>query len=202
MTRILAVNGAYRDGGITDQTVAAMAGTLQSAGAEVDIVLLRDSPIGFCRNCRECTQQPGEAPGRCVQQDDMQALIENIEQADGYILASPTNAGSVTALFKRFMERLIVYTYWPWEADAPVYRKQHAPGKSAVLVSSCAAPGMLGRWLYATRGQLKATARTIGAAPVGILFTGSIAKAPRPVLPQQVHRRVGALADRLLRACS
>ena len=111
MTRILAINGSYRDEGITDQTVEALAQAIEAAGAEVEIILLREYPIEFCLNCRECTQQPGAKPGECVHNDGMQELIDKIERADGYILASPTNFGSVTAIFKRFMERLAVYAY-------------------------------------------------------------------------------------------
>ncbi len=119
MRKILVINGAYRAGGITDQAVETTIGVLQSAGAEVEQVLLREYPIGFCLNCRECTQQPGESPGRCVQHDGMQALVDKIDHADGYVLAVPTNFGSATAIFKRLMERLIVYAYWPWGMKAP-----------------------------------------------------------------------------------
>ena len=62
MNRILAINGSYRDDGITDQTVEALAQAVEAGGAEVEIILLRDYPIGFCLNCRACTQQPGAAP--------------------------------------------------------------------------------------------------------------------------------------------
>ncbi len=198
MSKILAINGSYRDDGITDQIVKALAQAIKEAGAEVEIILLREYPIEFCLNCRECTQQPGVAPGRCVQHDGMQELIEKIERSDGYILASPTNFGSVTAIFKRFMERLIVYAYWPWDMNAPQFRKANMTKKKAVLISSCAAPGILGRWLYGTHKQLKMTAQTIGANIVGTLFTGMIAKQPHPRLPKQVQANIRALAEKLL----
>lgn len=198
MNRILAINGSYRDDGITDQTVAAMAQALEAAGAEVETILLRDCPIEFCLNCRACTQQPGAAPGKCVRQDGMQALIDKIERADGYILAAPTNMGSATAIYKRFMERLAVYAYWPWDMNGPQYRKAKSLKKKALLVSSCAAPGILGRWFYGTEKQLKMTATTIGAEVVGTLFTGMIAKQQHPKLPEGVRVRINALAKRLL----
>ena len=198
MTRILAINGSYRDDGITDQTVEALAQAIVAAGAEVEIILLRDYPIEFCTNCRACTQQPGAAPGECVHQDGMQELIDKIERADGYILASPTNFGSVTAIFKRFMERLAVYAYWPWDMNGPQFRKAQAPKKKALLVSSCAAPGIIGRWLFGTEKQLKMTAKTIGAEVVGTLFTGMIAKRQHPKLPEGVRARIDALAGRVV----
>lgn len=197
MKKILAINGSYRDDGITDQSVEAFVRTLKPAGVEVEVILLREYPIEFCLNCRECTQQPGNIPGQCVQHDGMSELIDKIEQADGYILASPTNFGSVTAVFKRFMERLIVYAYWSWHKDYPEFRKAKVQKKKAVLVSSCAAPGFLGRLMYGTYTQLKMTARTIGAEPVGTLFTGLMAKEPHQALPEKVLKRIQKLALKL-----
>lgn len=124
MKKILAINGSYRDDGITDQVINKIVKEVETAGANAEIILLREYPINFCQNCRECTQTPGESPGRCVQHDEMESLIQQIEQADGYILAAPTNFGSATAIFKRFMERLIVYAYWPWGTDTPEFRKK------------------------------------------------------------------------------
>lgn len=198
MIKILAINGSYRDDGITDQTVEALAQAIEAAGAEVEIILLREYPIEFCLNCRACTQQPGAVPGECVYHDGMQELIDKIERADGYILAAPTNFGSVTAIFKRFMERLAVYAYWPWDTIGPRYRKARAPRKKALLVSSCAAPGIIGRWFFGTEKQLKMTAKVIGAEVVGSLFTGMIAKEQHPKLPEGVRARIKALAGRVV----
>jgi multimeric flavodoxin WrbA len=198
MIKILAINGSYRDDGMTDQTVEALAQASKAAGAEVETIILREYPLEFCLNCRACTQQPGAAPGECVHHDGMQELIDKIEWADCYILAAPTNFGSVTAIFKRFMERLVVYAYWPWDMNGPQYRKGQVPKKKALLVSSCAAPGIIGRWFFETDKQLKMTAKTIGAEIVGTLFTGMIAKEQQPKLPESVRSKIKALAGRLV----
>lgn len=198
MIRILVINGSYRDNGITDQVIKTMTEELERVGAEVEILLLRSYPIEFCLNCRECTQQPGNQPGECIQHDAMQKLIYKIEASDAFILASPTNFGSVTALFQRFLERLMVYGYWPWDTNAPKCRKADVPKKKALLISSCAAPGVLGRWIYGTRKQLKTTAQMIGANPVGILFTGLIAKDPHHRLSEKVQVKAKVLAVKLL----
>lgn len=197
MRQLLAINGSYRPDGVMDQAidVAVQAATL--AGARVEVVQLRDYPIEFCRNCRECTQQPGDAPGTCVQNDSMQALVDKIEAADGYILASPTNFYTVTAVFKRFMERLIVYAYWPWGAPAPKFRKSHTT-KKAILIASCAAPGLMGRLFFTTLKQLKMTAHVIGARPVGSTFIGHSAQQEHPLLPEQARKRVQRLVEKLI----
>ena len=198
MTKVLAIDGSYRANGITDQVIDVMAETLRASGALVEVVTLRSYPIEFCLNCRECTQEIGHQPAQCVLSDGMQELIDKIERSDGYILASPTNFGTITALYKRFMERLVVYAYWPWEMNAPKYRKALLPRKKAVLVSSCAAPGIAGRWLYNSRKQLKTTARTIGAETVGTLFAGLVSKEPRPKVSERIEARARIVAAKLL----
>ncbi len=198
MTKILAINGSYRNGGITDQIVETMVKALDEAGAEVETIYLRNYPIEFCLNCRECTQKPGEAPGKCVHDDGMQMLIEKIEQADGYIFASPTNFGSVTAIFKRFMERLVVYGYWPWGTNSPKDRKENTSKKKAIVISSCAAPGIMGRFLFSTHKQLKMTAKTVGADTVGTLFTGLVSNEPHHKISHSVEKKAKQLVTKLM----
>jgi len=198
--KVLVINGSYRDDGITDQAVEVTVAALNSAGAETEIVNLRDYPIEFCLNCRECTQQPSTSPGTCVLDDGMHELIEKIEASQAYVLASPTNFSSVTALFKRFMERLVAYAYWPWEKPYPKSRKAGLPPKKAMLISSSAAPSWMGRWLFGSGRQLDTAAKTIGAKSVGMLFTGLASTEKHKRLTQKSVDRARALAARLLAA--
>ena len=195
--RILAINGSYRRDGITDQAVDHLLAEAGKRGADVEHIHLRDYPIEFCRNCRECMQQPGDAPGRCVLHDSMAELVRKIEQADSLVFAAPTNFSAVTALFKRFMERLAVYGYWPWGAMAPEFRKAKGPKKPAVIVSSCAAPGLLGRLTYGTNQSLKVAVRTVGGKIVGRLFTGLAAQGRAQELPVRARNKAASLAPRL-----
>jgi multimeric flavodoxin WrbA len=196
--RILAINGSYRDGGATDQAVNELLDDLRDLGADVEHVRLREYPIEFCRNCRECMQQPGDEPGKCVHDDRMSELVARIENANGYVLAAPTNFSSVTALFKRFAERLAVYGYWPWGKAAPEFRKSRADKKPAVIISSCAAPGLIGRLTHSTNRSMKIAARTIGAKVVGSMVTGLMSQEKEPVLPQRARHRARKLAPRLI----
>ena len=194
--RILVINGSYREDGATDQVVELVLQQLQ--GVDTDVVKLREYPIEFCLNCRECMQQPGSWPGRCVLDDGMAALVERIEAADAYILAAPTNLGSVTAVFKRFMERLAVYGYWPWGKPAPRLRKAGLPPKKALLISSSAAPAIFGKWLYGSRKQLRTAAQAIGARPIGLIFSGLVSQQKQPRLPPRTVARAKSMARQLL----
>lgn len=195
---ILIINGSYRQGGITDQAVAALKQALTNYGLNTDTVNLREQKIEFCLNCRECMQNPGSAPEPCVQDDEMTSIVAKIEAADGYVLAAPTNLGSVTAIFKRFMERLAVYAYWPWGANGPEYRKDDQPRKKAIIVTSSAAPRILGRWIFGTTRQLKYTADIMGADTIGVLYSGLIAKEPNFEIPPSIEKKASDLAFKML----
>jgi multimeric flavodoxin WrbA len=196
--RILAINGSYRSGGITDQAIASLTEDLRAFNVEVEEVRLRDHPIEFCVNCRECMQQPGDAPGRCIHDDGMAGLVAKIETADGYVLAAPTNQSTVTALYKRFSERLAVYAYWPWDNPAPTFRKAGAQKKPTVIMWSCAAPQIMARFGFSTGKSLKDTARTIGGEVVGSVVTGLVPRDPKPALPERTRRKARALAPKLV----
>jgi hypothetical protein len=79
----------------------------------------------------------------------------------------------------------------------PKFRKAKLPKKKAILVSSCAAPGILGRWLYGTHKQLNTAAQTVGAKAVGTLFTGLISDQPHVKLPARVRAKIQRLANKI-----
>jgi multimeric flavodoxin WrbA len=194
--KLLAINGSYREGGIIDQAVEAALDAAAARGWGTEEIVLRDQEIRFCANCRTCTQEPGEDPGHCVQDDAMREIIEMIESCDAILLASPTNFSSVTALFKRFMERLIVYGFWPWGEPIPRNRKAK-PTKKALLISSSAMPGLMARLLTCSPKMLKLCAKTVGAKPSDSLFIGRIAAVKHPTLPSKMRIKARRLIDSL-----
>lgn len=114
MARVVAIVGSYRRGGITDQAIDAVLEGARENGAQTEKIYLIEQQIEFCRNCRMCTQIDGPARGECVHQDDLESVLRRVEDATAVVLGSPVNYYNVTAVFRRFMERLIGYTYWPW----------------------------------------------------------------------------------------
>jgi multimeric flavodoxin WrbA len=49
------------------------------------------------------------------------------------MLGSPMNFWTVTALMKRFIERLVCYAYWPWGIVAPQTRKGPRDKRAVVV---------------------------------------------------------------------
>ncbi len=195
--KVVAVVGSYRKGGIIDSAVDVMLAAAEESGAQVSKIYLADRNIEFCLNCRRCTQAEGEERGRCVHDDDMAALLDEIEAADGLILGSPVNFFTVTALTKRFVERLVCYVYWPWGARAPRMRSKRRD-KKALLVISCAMPGFLARLFTGTLRVLKSAAAALGARPVGTLIIGQVAQREKERLPRRAQSRARRLGSRLV----
>ncbi|GFO63017.1 flavodoxin family protein [Geomonas paludis] len=183
--KVVAIVGSYRKGGMVDQVVDEVLAGAAQAGAQVHKVYLLDTHVEFCTNCRLCTQEPGRARGICPVADEMARLLDLVEGCQALVLASPTNFGSVTALTKRFVERLVCYAYWPWGVPAPKVRSNEKP-RRAVLVAASAAPGLLARLFTPVVKTLRQSAELLGARCVGTIFVGLAAKEER----QGAGRRV------------
>lgn len=195
--KIVAVVGSYRKGGVIDSAVDEILAAAAARGAGVRKVYLLDREIAFCRNCRNCTRLPGENRGACVIRDDMDALLDELEQADGLVLGSPINFFTVTALTKRFVERLVCYAYWPWGAWGPALRRRKGSRKAVLLLSS-AMPACLARIFCHGQRVLKSAASALGARPVGLLFIGQAAVRQQQPLSARTRRKARRLGQRLV----
>ena len=112
--KVLGIVGSYRTGGINDTVVTKILEGTASRGAETEKIFLADRKIGFCRNCRQCLQSPGNEPGPCSLEDDVPEIIRKCLASDILILSSPVNFGSLTAVSKAFLERMVCLAHWPW----------------------------------------------------------------------------------------
>lgn len=195
-SKVVAVVGSYRKGGTIDSAVEAILAGAREKGAETHTFYLTDQHIEFCSNCRKCMQTPGQERGRCAQQDDLEAMLVEIEAADAVVLGSPVNLSNVTAIFRRFMERLIGYGYWPWGQTSPSGRKR-SPTRKAALVASSAMPGFLIPVATGTATALRRAAKLLGAKPVSSLWIGLSAQEPHPALSKRNRRRARQIGLRL-----
>jgi NAD(P)H-dependent FMN reductase len=195
--RLIAIVGSYRKGGVTDTAVDEILASAAEEGAEVAKITLIDEQIEFCRNCRVCTQREGVTRGECRIADGMGAILEEIERSDALVLASPMNFGTVTAVMKRFIERLACFAYWPWGMKAPKMRSM-AKEKRAVVVASSAAPALLARLASGIVGLLERSAGILGAKTIGVLFVGLAARRERQMIGERTRRRARRLGKKLV----
>jgi len=173
--KIVGIVGSYRKGGIIDTAVSAILKAAEDRGAKTEKIYLIDKHIEFCTNCRKCTQKNAGIPrGKCVHNDDMEHILTKIDDADAFVLGSPVNFFSVTAITKKFIERLLVFSYWPWDMKIPKYRVKKI-SKKAIIVTSSACPAWLGRIFFSgTRRLVKTAARCMGAKVIKSLYFGTV----------------------------
>jgi len=195
-TRVVAVVGSYRRGGATDSAVEAILEGARAKGAVTQTFRLKEQHLEFCKNCRACTQLPGEERCKCGQEDDLEPMLVAIDAADAVVLASPVNYYNVTALFRRFLERLLGYTYWPWGQNGPALRSKLQPRK-AVLVATAGMPGFLIPFATGASRALLLAAKMLGAKPVGRMWIGLMAGEQQPALPARTLERARRLGMRL-----
>jgi len=135
--KILGVLGSPRVKGICSTLLQHALDGAKSQGATVQRVDLINKNIKHCMGCCKCLfDDQSLAIGKCPLKDDMAALLEAYVQADGYILASPTYDGSITALLKKFLERKIALTHRPSEAPATIGAARVPAGfrKKAIMI--------------------------------------------------------------------
>ncbi|MEZ5278247.1 MAG: flavodoxin family protein [Opitutaceae bacterium] len=194
---VLGIVGSYRKGGTIDSVVDEVLQAARRKGASTRKIYLIDQHIEFCTNCRTCSQLEGTEPGECIHQDDMERLIRDIRKADAIVLGSPMNFGTVTAVTKRFIERLMCLAYWPWGMKVPKMRSPDTD-KPAVIVASSAAPAILQRWSGSMLKLLRQTVELLGAHPIGEINVGLAAMKRRHELPANIVAKAHRLGERLV----
>ena len=114
--KILALVGSYRKRGNTARIVAMIAEELQKLATtadeilEVETVYLAHQDIGLCRGCRVCFDQGEEL---CPLRDDLLAIKTRMEEADGFIIASPVYVHDVNGVVKNWIDRLAFVCHRP-----------------------------------------------------------------------------------------
>lgn len=197
LMKITAIIGTYRKGGVIDTAVNEILAAAGEEGAMTSKIYLIDRNIEFCTNCRSCMQQEGPKRGVCPIADEMSAVLDEIEHADAIVLASPTNFGTVTAVMKRFIERLGCFAWWPWGMPAPKMRNR-LKDKSAIVVASSAAPALLARLSTKIVGLLQKSAEILGARTVGVLFIGLAAQNPEQGIGERARKQAHRLGKKLV----
>lgn len=113
--KIVATNGGPRKGRISKTTMLleAFLGGCREAGAEVEVINLREKEIKMCTGCYSCWVK---TPGQCVHKDDMKEILDIRKTADVEVWATPLYIFGPTAMFKNFLDRSIPL-YEPYIVD-------------------------------------------------------------------------------------
>jgi len=118
--KVILINGSPHEKGCTNRGLEEIAATLKKQGIEAKILWLGLEPISGCRGCGACGKL-----GRCVIQDQVNPLAEEILSADGLVFGSPVHYAAASGAITCFMDRLF-YAYG-----------RRLAGKPACAIVSC-----------------------------------------------------------------
>lgn len=130
--KVVLLNGSPNAKGCTYTALSEVAGEIEKAGIETEILQLGNKPVRGCIACGGCAKT---MPRRCVFNDDpANAVIEAINEADGVIIGSPVyyagpNGALCAILDRAFYASSSSFAYKPGAAIASCRRG----GSSATL---------------------------------------------------------------------
>lgn len=99
---VVAISSSPRSGGNSDVLCDQFLKGAGEAGHRTEKISLREKEISPCVACYGCRKT-----GRCVQRDDMEAILQKLADADVIVLAVPVYFYSMGAQMKMFIDRCL-----------------------------------------------------------------------------------------------
>jgi multimeric flavodoxin WrbA len=139
--KVLAINSSLRTEGEsrTELMLGHLVKGMREAGAEVEVINLREKTIKYCIGCFTCSTK---TPGQCCLKDDMTAeLFPKWLESDIVVYATPLFYRTVNAPLKAFLERT-----WPSiepflvPGDARTSHPHRGRMPATVMLSVCGFP--------------------------------------------------------------
>ena len=87
---------------------------VKEAGNKAELIRLKDKKIGFCTGCYACQKL-----GKCVIDDDANAIVEKICKADAVVFGTPVYYFSIAGQLKTLIDRCVAK--WPEPNGKPYY---------------------------------------------------------------------------------
>lgn len=100
--KVLVISTSPRKGGNSDTLCDEFIRGAQEAGNETEKVFVRDKKIGYCTGCGVCN-----STHKCVQQDDMAAMLDKMIKADVIVMATPVYFYAMDAQMKTLIDRTV-----------------------------------------------------------------------------------------------
>jgi len=98
--KVLLINGSPHEHGCTDAALGEVAAALQQRGIETEMAYLGTKPVPGCIACGHCSKT-----GRCVYDDQVNALGARLDEFQGIVLGSPVYYAGPTGTICSFLDR-------------------------------------------------------------------------------------------------
>ncbi len=120
MAKVLLLSGSPRKNGNTMQVMQECAAVIEKEGMEAEVISLAGANIKGCIACRKCAQLK-----RCVQDDDLNPILEKVKAADGLIVGAPVYFGTPRGDLMNLLQRIGVISYGTdrflsWKVGGPI----------------------------------------------------------------------------------
>ena len=108
MSTVIGVAGSARKNGNSATLMRAVLRGAAQAGADVKEVYLNGLAFKGCQGCFPCSPK-----GRCILNDELTPVLEELRSAEGWVLASPIYYDGVSGQMKTFFDRCRTFTRDP-----------------------------------------------------------------------------------------
>ncbi len=133
------------------------------------VIKLDDLRISRCTQCRVCAQKSSCSPIKCFMNDEMNYAIDEIEEADAYVILSDTNSlFSKNRVHSKFSQRLVAYYYWPFGQTHSTPRNENMD-KHSIIINYNTTKYFANHSFLTSKKMLKDTSVSIGAKVIDYL---------------------------------
>lgn len=123
--KVLLFNAGAKNYGATQEILTIVKNQIPIT-AIVNSICLGDVHIQFCKGCKSCYDT-----GNCFQEDNMEAIINEIDDSDIIIIASPSYWADIPGQFKVFIDRCTVYS----DTNPNPNHRELKPGKKCYVIA-------------------------------------------------------------------
>ena len=182
---ILAISGGPHKQGATGRMLEYGLKIAKEKGHQVQFVSLYEKNIGYCRGCEACKDAK-----RCVIQDDIQEITDQLKACDLVILAAPVYWANVPAAVKNMFDRLKGVAM---EDTATFPKGRLSKNQTYILFTACNTPAPFSAVCGQSTGALRAMKeffKTSGMTYGGkCVWTGL----KKEELPQRIKKKIEKL---------
>ena len=101
MSKVLFINGSPNEHGCTATAMEETIRVLKENGIETETLWLGKKPMADCVACGTC-----QTTGKCVFDDEVNAIGSRIDEFDGIVVGSPVYYGGPNGRLTSFLDRL------------------------------------------------------------------------------------------------
>ncbi len=146
MKKIYAINGSPRSTGNTAEILYSALRGAAANGASTAFIDLGNLNFSGCKSCFACKRKDSPCRGRCVLQDDLSGILDEIFEADAVIMGSPIYFGSESGLYRNALERIF---FAPFQYTDPPSTLAKKKVDFAFVYTMNVTPGLMDEYQYA-----------------------------------------------------